>query len=100
MREITIGQYHFLPAGAIQYPDGDIIDLNKINPLNIGMMHDENWVVTLLTQATLYKYCKKSNKTLEVLGFRFDDQAEAFLAHNILVNYFFRPDEKEDNVIE
>jgi len=81
---IKIGEYILRDDGTVEM-SGDNIDLRKANIINVGLItENEQWVVTLITKASILKLEKGITKNLEVIGFRFVTFEEAISAHNFL----------------
>jgi len=95
---IKIGEYILRNNAVLEYPDGSLIDLKKANVENIGIMpEDNNWVVTLLTKAAIFRLQNNTKDTLEVIGFRFDTFKEAAFAHNLFCMELFDIDKEQNN---
>jgi len=87
----------------VQFPDGKVISLATVNPINIGLTVDdtteEKFIVTLITKASLMKVQKNITTNLEVLGFKFRSRSSALLVLNFLcANMFISSKEDTDGI--
>ena len=87
---IKIGEYILRESGIIEYPDGTIVDFKKAQPVEIGIMRENNtWIVSLTTKASIYKLKMRMTENLEIIGLRFNNIKEALLVHNFLCRQIF-----------
>jgi hypothetical protein len=99
-----IGQYEFIIDNdrdiKVKYPNGKIIDLNKINIINVGLMPQEGeYTVTLFTSESFIKMRKGITENIELVGFHFENFGAAILCHNLLSMHLFKPDINESQEI-
>jgi hypothetical protein len=93
---IKIGDFILREAGVVEYPDGTMVDFEKAQPLEIGIMREgEQWVVSLITKASVYKLKKGMTEDLEIIGLHFNEFKDAILVHNLLCVQIFKPEKDE-----
>lgn len=68
----------------VEYPDGHQISLSKITPVFIGIMYENDWVVSLITTEAIQKLKHDITENLEVVGLKFKDFKEAQSAQNFI----------------
>jgi len=92
-----IGSYEFIADSdrdiIVKYPDGRMIDLGRINVINIGLMpQEEEYNVTLFTRESFRKVRKGITDNVELIGFHFEEFGAAILCHNLLSMHLFKPE--------
>ena len=89
IKTLTVGSYKFIidPEDGIlvEYSDGKVIDLKKLNITNIGIMsNDSKFTVTLITKESLQKIGSGLTQDLEIVGFHFNELGEALAIQNAI----------------
>jgi len=95
-KSIKIGTFILRKDAILEFDDGSLIDLNKADVTNVGIMYDGVWTVTLLTKAAIYRLQTKAKDSLELIGFNFESYSEAIFAHNLICQEIFKVHEKKE----
>ena len=81
----------------VTYPDGHVVDLGLIKPIQIGILQEDDegenkWVVSLVTKEAINRLQMNITEKIELVGLRFDDFNDALMAHELLCKWVLKKD--------